>query len=376
MGEIIAGIIIGPTVMGQLAPGFYDVVFPKTGSMSLVLDVMVQLSVIMLLFVAGLEVQLHLLKKQTKPAVLTSVFSIVIPFIVGFGCVWLQPEFFHAEQNNLLPYALFLGVAMSISALPVIIRILMDLGIFKTDIGRVIIASELISDVVGWLLFSVVLSLLRGQTNFADIALNVFYVTAFIVFMFTLGRRIIDHRVRWIANHMSSPGAVISFLMGMCFLGAALTEAMGTHAIMGAFVMGIAFGSSPHLAAQPRDITHQFVTSVFAPLFFVSIGLRVNFTQEFDVQLIFAVLFIAIICKLLGAGLGARLGGMTQRESLAVGFGLNARGAMEIILGTIAFNAGLIGQSLFVALVIMALVTSIMSGPLMMRFIDEKKFNL
>lgn len=372
MGEIIAGILLGPTILGYFAPGVHEVVFPKTGAMSVAMDVVVQLSVIMLLFVAGLEVELHLLAKQTKAAVSTSFFSIIIPFAVGFCVVWYMPQFFHTNDQDILVYALFFGVAMSISALPVIIRILMDLKIFQTDIGRIIVASALISDIIGWLLFSVVLSMIGAEAGIHNVWATIAIVVAFIAFMLTLGRKILDHRIQWISSRMSAPGAILSFLMGMCFLGAAFTEWIGLHAIMGAFIMGIAFGNSPHLQERPRDIIHQFVTSVFAPLFFVSIGLRVNFTANFDITLILLVLFIAIVCKLLGAGIGARIGGMTTRQSLAVGFGLNARGAMEIILGTLALNAGLIEQRMFVALIIMALVTSIMSGPMMMRFIKEK----
>jgi Kef-type K+ transport system membrane component KefB len=185
-----------------------------------------------------------------------------------------------------------------------------------------------------------------------------------------VGRWVINRVLPWIQKNLSWPGGVLSISLGFCFLGAAFTEYIGLHAILGAFIVGIALGDSVHLQEREREIIHQFVTNVFAPLFFVSIGLRVNFITNFDWQLVTLVMFLAVVCKVFGASLGAYMGGLTKRESLAVGFGLNARGAMEIILGTLALNAGLIDEKMFVALVVMALFTSMISGPLMKRFTD------
>jgi Kef-type K+ transport system membrane component KefB len=199
---------------------------------------------------------------------------------------------------------------------------------------------------------------------------SVSMILGFGLFMLLIGRRIIDRTLPWVQSKLSWPGGVLSLALGLCFLSAAFTESIGLHAILGAFIMGIAFGDSVHLHERAREIIHQFVTNIFAPLFFVSLGLKVNFVQNFDLALVGLVLFLAIVCKLLGAFLGAYMGGLSRRESLAVGFGLNARGAMEIILGTLAFDARLIDEKMFVALVTMALVTSLMSGPLMKRFID------
>ena len=152
---------------------------------------------------------------------------------------------------------------------------------------------------------------------------------------------------------------------------AAFTESIHIHAILGAFIAGIAFGDSVHLHERAREIIHQFVTNIFAPFFFVSIGLRLSFIEFFNWQIIAVILLLAFVGKVTGAGLGAYFGGMSRRNSLAVGFGMNARGVMEIILATLALNAGLINETIFVALVIMALITSLTSGPLMKKFIEE-----
>ncbi len=375
MGELIVGIILGPTILGMLYPDVFNYLFPRTGNIPIALDGIFSLSVIMLLFVAGMEVQLSLVLKQGKVAVYTSMFSMVIPFFTGFAVAWFFPEIFSIsnEPEPKLLFALFFGTALSISALPVIARILMDMNLFKTNIGMVIIASAMFNDLIGWLIFSFVLSLTNSSSHGEHLSLwyTVAYILGFGLFMLTIGKKIIDKTLPWMQSKLSWPGGVLSISLGICLLSAAFTEAINIHAILGAFIAGIAFGDSVHLREQAREIIHQFVTNFFAPLFFVSIGLKVNFIENFNPLIVAIVLALAFIGKVLGATIGARLGGMSKNHSLAVGFGMNARGAMEIILGTLALNAGLISKPIFVALVIMALVTSLTSGPLMKRFIDK-----
>ncbi|MCX6294889.1 MAG: cation:proton antiporter [Bacteroidetes bacterium] len=373
MGELIVGIILGPTILGMLYPDFFGYLFPKTGNIPIALDGIFSLSVIMLLFVAGMEVQLSQVLKQGKVAVYTSMFSMVIPFFTGFAVAWFFPEIFSIsnESGPKLLFALFFGTALSISALPVIARILMDMNLFKTNIGMVIIASAMFNDLIGWLIFSWVLSMTNQiHSDSLSIGYTIFYIIGFGLFMLTIGKKIIDKTLPWMQTKLSWPGGVLSISLGICLLSAAFTEAINIHAILGAFIAGIAFGDSVHLREEAREIIHQFVTNFFAPLFFVSIGLKVNFIENFDPLIVTIVLVLAFVGKVLGATIGAQIGGMSKNHSIAVGFGMNARGAMEIILGTLALNAGLITKPIFVALVIMALLTSITSGPLMKKFID------
>lgn len=369
MGEIIAGIILGPTILGMIDVDVFNYLFPKEGGAKIALDGITSISVIMLLFVAGLEVQLQLVLKQGKAAIYTSFTSMIIPFALGFCAVWFVPQWFNYQANQQLPYALFFGTAMAISAIPVIAKILLDLGLYKTKVGQVIMASAIFDDLTGWLMFSLILSLIGKEGEITNIWYTVGMIVCFGMFMLFIGKKIIDMALPWIQTKLSWPGGVLSICLGMCFLSAAFTERIGLHAILGAFIMGIAFGDSVHLHEKAREIIHQFITNIFAPLFFVTLGLKVNFIQNFDITLVAIVLFLAVICKVVGASLGAYLGGLSKRESLAVGFGMNARGAMEIILGTLALNAGLIDAKMFVALVVMALVTSLMSGPLMKKML-------
>ena len=365
VGEIIAGILLGPTILGTLFPDGFHSLFPP-GSSSLVLDGFVQVAVVLLLFIAGLEVDLHIVWQQGRQAVYTSFFGLVIPFFFGFLFPYFFPDFFGSDNSaNHLAFSLFMGTSMAITALPVIARILMDLGIFKSRMGMLVISSAMITDIIGWLIFSVVLGMIgKGHQNMS-LNYTIVLTISFTAIMLTLGRGLINRILPWVNKKMAWPGGLLSLSLALCFIGAAFTEYIGIHALFGAFIIGITLGDSEHLSERAKEIVHQFINNIFAPLFFVSIGLKVNFLVNFDWALTLAILMIAFAGKIIGSGLGTRLGGFTWRESAAAGFGMNARGAMEIILGLIALENGLINEKVFVSLVIMALVTSMTSGPIM-----------
>lgn len=376
MGELLVGVALGPTILGTVSPATYDTIFPFAGNanFSIALDAIFSLSVILLLFVAGLELRFSLFLRHGRVALSTGIGSMILPFASGFGLAWLYPQWFSVEdggQTHLL-FALFLGTAMSISALPVIARILLDMKLLKTDIGTVIIAAAIFNDVVGWIVFSFILSLAGEGNGRAGVMYSIASIVAFAAFMLVIGRFVINLILPWIQSSLSWPGGVLALSLGLCLLSAAFTEYIHIHAILGAFLAGLAIGDSAYLREEAREIMHQFVTNFFAPLFFVSIGLKVDFIEHFDFAVVGLVLLLAFAGKVIGAGAGACLGGMSARRSLAVGFGLNARGAMEIILGSLAHEAGLINHTIFVALIVMALVTSISSAPLMRLFLEEK----
>lgn len=365
VGEILAGILLGPTVLGMLSPDWFNLLFP-VGTSSLVLDGFVQIAVVMLLFIAGLEVDLHIVWQQGRLAIVTSLFGLIIPFAFGFVFPYVFPDFFgYADEGKRLAFALFMGTSMAITALPVIARILMDLNIFKSRLSMLVISSAMINDLIGWLIFSMILGMIgKGHQNIT-LTNTLLLTIGFTALMLTFGRGLINRVLPWINKKLAWPGGLLSLSLAMCFIAAAFTEFIGIHAIFGAFILGVAFGDSEHMSERAKEIIHQFINNIFAPLFFVSIGLKVNFIANFDFMLTLAILFIAFAGKIIGSGLGARLGGFRWNESLAVGFGMNARGAMEIILGLIALENGLVNEKVFVSLVIMAIVTSMTSGPLM-----------
>jgi Kef-type K+ transport system membrane component KefB len=204
----------------------------------------------------------------------------------------------------------------------------------------------------------------NGSTSY-EFVFTLGYTIAFAALMLTIGRFLFNRSLPWAQRNLSWPGGVLAFSLGFAFLGAAFTEKIGIHAIFGAFIVGIAIGDSVHLNEKTRDIIHQFITNIFAPLFFVSIGFKIDFFANFDWMLVLIVLCIAMGTKIVGSSLGALWGGLKFKQALAVGFGMNARGAMEIVLGLLALQAGLINERLFVALVAMAVLTSIIAGPML-----------
>ena len=372
IGEILAGILLGPTVLGMLKPDWFEALYPAGAVAGVVLSGFVQVAVIMLLFIAGLEVDLHIVWQQGRQAITTSLFGLIIPFVIGFVFPYFFPQFFGiADVDGRLIFALFMGTAMAITALPVIVRILMDINLFKSRMGLLVVASAMVDDLVGWLIFSVILGLI-GKQGSMPLINTIILTLGFAAFMLTVGRGMLNRVLPWVNKKLAWPGGVLSLSLALCFLAAAFTEWIGIHAIFGAFIMGVALGDSEHFSERAKEIVHQFINNIFAPLFFVSIGLRVNFILNFDLGLTLIIIAIAFTGKIVGSGLGTRLGGFSWKESLAAGFGMNARGAMEIILGIIALENGLINEKVFVSLVIMALVTSMTSGPLMKWSLSRK----
>jgi len=369
LGEISVGIFLGPTVLGHYRPHIYEALFPITGPMPIVLETVTTLGVVFFLLTAGLEIDLRSIFRQGKSALLVSLFGVAFPFGAGFLVADAFPNYMGAGSaagENTLIFALFMGTALSISALPVIAKILMDLNLLRTEMGTVIISSAMFDDLVGWILFSFVLGMLHppaGGSAADGVKHTIVLVLLFVGITLTLGRWLIDKILPVLQAHTTWPGGVLGFVFTLTMAGAAFTEYAGIHAVFGAFVIGIAIGESGHLRKRTSEHIHQIVTNVFAPFFFASIGLRTNFAANFHLGLTATVIGVACVGKMLGAGWGARLGGMDRTSSVVVGLGMNARGAMEIILGILALQAGLIRESMFVALVVMALFTSLLSAP-------------
>jgi len=365
LGEILAGILLGPTVLGNLAPGIQRFIFPAEPGFQIGLEAITTFSIVLFLLVAGLEVDLSTAWRQGRTAVVVALSAMAVPFSLAFTAGYLFPESLGATEDiPLHVFALFMGTALSICALPVIIKTLMDLNLFKTEVGVIVLSSAIIIDLIGWNLFAVVLSFAGVESREFGVGTTIGLTVFFVLFMLTAGRFVMDKTLPWVQAHFTFPGGVLGFSLSGALLCAAFTEWIGIHGIFGAFIFGVALGDSDHLRARTRATLEQFISFIFAPLFFASIGLRIDFLAHFDFILTASICVIASAGMIAGAATGARLSGMAKRESMAIGVALNARGAMEIILGLIALQAGIIGERLFVALVIMALLTSVSSGVL------------
>ena len=375
IGEILAGIILGPTILGHehVLPALKDFLFPRTGEPAVVLQGMTTIAVVLFLLVAGMEVDLSAMFRQGKAAMAVSVSGIAAPFAIGLAAAWMAPDLLgRAPDTHEYIFALFFATAMSISALPVIAKTLMDLNLYRSDLGMVVIAAAIFDDLTGWFVFAIVLGLMKEDPGHIWISGTIGLTIVYVAFMLTLGRWTLHRILPWLQARASWPGGVLAFTVVLAFLGAAFTEWIGIHAVFGSFMVGVALGDSPHFRERTRATIEQFVSFVLAPLFFASIGLKYDFLALFDWKLAIIVLTIATFSKVVGCGLGARASGLPWRDSWAIGFGMNSRGAMEIILGALALQATLITERLFVALVIMAMITSLISGTLMQRIIRRK----
>ena len=367
LGELLAGVLLGPTVLGSLAPELSARLFAGAGPNAVALDAITLVAVTLFLMVAGLEVDLSNVWRKGSVGIKVGLAGIIIPFAAGFAAAWAMPRFFGIQPGvSPLIFALFLAIAMSISALPVIVKTLMDMNLYRTNLGVVVVSAAIFNDLVGWIVFAVVLGLIDNAAGVGSgLTLTVVLALGFVLLVFTVGRKLIHRVLPYVQAYTWWPGGEIGFVVVLTLMGAAVTEWIGIHAIFGAFFIGMAVGDSPNLRRRSRYIIDQFVSSIFSPVFFASIGLKVNFAAHFDGLLVLAVFLIACACKLAGGVLGAKWGRMSNRQALAVGFAMNSRGAMEIILGLLALERGIIHQELFVALVVTAILTSMMSGPMM-----------
>ncbi|HNU91203.1 MAG TPA: cation:proton antiporter [Spirochaetota bacterium] len=370
-GEILAGIIIGPSLLGRLSPGFFQWIFPAATRGSTAMEAIVYMGVVFLLLVAGLEVDLSSVLKQGKTVFTMSAFNIALPFAFGFSFAFFAPGFFGGQSDLVL--ALFVGVALSITALPIIAKILMDMRLFHTDFGMLVLASAMVNDLFGWIVFSVIVQLAStGALQAAAVARTAALSVLAAVAILTAVRALINQALPWIERRTEWPGGVIAFVVSIALVCSAVTEAIGIHAILGAFLAGIAIGDSPHLRAHTRDIINQFINNIFAPIFFVSIGLRVDFIGNFDPALTLALTALAFGGKFAGSLIGGRLSGLPVRQSLLTGSAMSALGVMGIIIGLTALRYGIIEESAYVSIVVMALATSLLSGPLIRAFLPAE----
>lgn len=374
LGEIIAGIVLGPTILGSIAPDFSQWIFPSAGYSATMMEGITTVSIALFLLVAGMEVEFSTIIRSRRIAAVTGFGGLVIPFVLGFVGAYLFPSAFGATKGNEnAVFALFMATAMSISALPVIARTLMDLNLYRSEMGMVTVAAAVMNDLVGWLIFAVVLSLFGvGQSSGWAIAFTLLMTLMFAVAVLTAGRKIFDNALPWVQAYLSWPAGVLGFVLVLTFMGAAFAEFVGIHAIFGSFLIGVALGDSKHLTEHTKTTIGHMVSFVFAPLFFAGIGLKVNIVEHFDPLLILVILVIAFAGKILGSGYAAHYCGLPKRESFAIGVALNARGAMEIILALLALQLGVIDQRLFVALLVMALATSLVCGPAVRRILQLK----
>jgi len=377
LGEIIGGVLLGPTFLGAFFPDIHAALFPADKTIITGMDTLLKVGMMFFMFAAGLEVNLSHFRDSKWTIISTSLFGGVLPFALGFGMVLLLPSFWgqtDPSTDSPMLLALFMGTALAISALPVIARILMEMNLLGSRIGMTIMTSAMINDLAGWVLFAFILRHLGREAVGGNIFTALALVLGFALLILAIGRWLLRPILKsgWIFKNW--PGGLLTFIALLIMLAAVGAEQIGIHAIFGAFLVGMALsqGHDPEQEKTIHAIIQPFALNFFAPLYFVSVGLKANFTSQFDGALCLLIFVLACVGKIVGAGLGAKLGGMPRREALAVGVGLNCRGAVEIILASVALEYHLIDQRIFVALVLMAFLTTLLSSALLKPLLKQR----
>jgi Kef-type K+ transport system membrane component KefB len=367
MGQLIAGLLLGPSLLGALAPGFQHALFPAAKEQKAMIDAVAQFGILMLLLLTGMETDLKLARQSGRASVFASLAGIAVPFLCGVGLGQMLPDSMLSDPGKRLITSLFLGTALSIASLKIVATVIREMNFMRRTVGQVILASAIIDDTVGWIIVAIILSLAeQGQIDALSLVRSVLGTLAFMGLSLTVGRRAVFAIIRWVNDNLVSDFAVITVILIIMCAMAAITDLIGVHTVLGAFVAGILVGESPILTKHIDEQLRGLIIAFFMPVFFGIAGLSADLTVLKDPTLLAltaALIAIASLGKFSGAFLGGALGGLKLRESLALGAGMNARGSTEVIVATIGLSMGALSQNLYTMIVTMAVVTTTAMPP-------------
>lgn len=367
MGQLIAGLVLGPSVLGALFPQLQHALFPAAKEQKAMLDALAQFGILLLLLLTGMETDLRLVRSSGRASAFASLAGIVLPFICGVALGEFLPDSMLPDPGKRLITSLFLGTALSIASVKIVATVIREMNFMRRTVGQVILGSAIIDDTVGWMITAVIFSLaLQGRIDALGVTQSVLGTIAFMAFSLTLGRRIVFTIIRWVNDTFISDFAVITAILAIMCIMAVITDLIGVHTVLGAFVAGILVGESPILTRHIDEQLRGLITAFFMPIFFGTAGLAADLTVLKDPLLLlltFALIVIASLGKFAGAFIGGKLGGLTLRESFALGTGMNARGSTEVIVASIGLSMGALSQNLFTMIVAMAIITTTAMPP-------------
>ena len=364
VGEITGGLLLGPTVLGRLAPDLFAWLFPPSGPVTSARTAIARVGMLFFIVTIGLDIGLGEFRRQGRKPLLVGTIGTLVPLALGFLMCYIFPTVIGVTRKDLFATALFMGSILSLSANPVIARILMDMGLFKSDIGRTIMSATLVDDLVGWGLFAVILAEFGPNAARAGQGPVILGLAAVLIGgLLLLGRFVLPTLLDWTRRRLPDPSGSVACISLLALLAAAGSEHLGLHSFLGAFVAGIALSRVHASHPRPFEIIGDFSYAVFTPIFFVSMAIGADFVAGFDPWLVGLITTVAFLGKISGVYIGGKLAGMDDRQALAVGCGLNARGILGIVMAAAAFDATLIDLRLFVACVLMCIITTMAAGP-------------
>jgi Kef-type K+ transport system membrane component KefB len=362
LGEIVAGIVLGPSVLGMLRPEVTDYLFPS--EVVSVLRSMAYVGLIFFMFLVGLRLDLTLVRRRGHGALLISHASIALPFILGVMVALVVYPL--VGSSTFVGFALFMGAAMAITAFPVLARILTDTGLYHTSIGMLSIACAAVDDVTAWCLLAVVTAVVKSS-GFSHVVGTIVLSAAFAAVMILVVRRLVARVATYYESRVRL--VIVGGVVASVFLAAWITEAIGSHAIFGAFLLGVVMPRSHQMVADLADKFENVTTYLLLPIFFAIVGLetRIGLTVQPALwwSLALLILAAAIIGKWGSSTLAARMAGFNWKESNVLGILLNTRGLTEIVILTVGRDLGVVSPALFTMMVFMALVTTMMATPLL-----------
>lgn len=372
IGELLAGIVLGPTVLGHFWPELMLMAFPQDVAQFHLLEVFSWYGMILLLLLTGLETDLTVVRTIGRAAVFTSIGGLLVNFTAGGTLGWLLPDRYLVDPATRPIFAAFLATAMAITAMPVIAKILIDLGLIRRNLGVTILSAGVIDDTVGWMALSVIAGIAAaGVFSASKLVWTLVGLVVFLAAMRYVVYPLFRRAVGYVNEKVELAGADLTLILVLTLAAAAATEAIGIHAVFGAFVAGILVRQVPRVRSGTFHALELFVLSALSPIFFAFVGLKVDLWALSGWQLPVLVIAIAMTGKLVGCYAGARLGGLSHWEALAIGSGMNARGAMELIVALIGLSLGILTEELYTTIVLLAVVTSF-AAPLLLRLVVPK----
>jgi len=369
VGELLTGLLLGPTLLGVVAPGVTALVVPVPDA----LTALASLGLILLLVLAGTEVDVVALRRSIRRTLALATGAFVVPFLAGFALGWWLPARYLVAPDQRFAFALFLATALSVSAVPVAVRVLIDLDALDRPVGQLTLTAAIVVDAVGWIALTVVSDVARaGEANPVAVGQTLVVLTAFVVLVVVLGRRPVA-RLFDVVDSVRSPvstGLAVVLVVG--FALAATSLALGLEAVLGAFLAGVLVRN--HLDPETSQVFEMVVLGFFAPVFFATAGLRADLSGLFALDTLLvggATLTVAVLGKFVGAALGAWVTGLSRAETLCLAIGLNARGAMEIVVAAIGLALGILTPTVYTVVVLVAIVTSVMTPPLLRKALSR-----
>ncbi|HWG06925.1 MAG TPA: cation:proton antiporter [Beijerinckiaceae bacterium] len=371
IGQLVGGLLLGPSLFGWIWPQGYHFVFPNTAEQKSLLSGIADIGVLMLLLVTGMELDLKLASRIGKPAVTVAAMGVAVPFACGFALGQFLPDSLLPGGRERLVSALFLGTALSISSIKIVAMVVRDMNFMRRDLGQIIVASAIIEDTVGWIIIAVTLGI-AGAGNIAAGSIGWILVSTalFLVASYTVGRTLAFKLIRWVNDHLVSEDMVITATLVLMLALALITQAIGVNTVLGAFVAGVLVGESPIMSSEIEERLRGFITAFLMPVFFGLSGLGADLTILKNPTMILAtagLVLVASVGKFCGAFSGGWLGGLSRKQSLALGCAMNARGSTEVIVATIGLSMGALTQNLYTMILAMAVITT-MAMPPMLRW--------